>query len=75
MKQLAPAEVGVRLPAQECSPTKPKLAWFMCLTPAVDAQALKHLDYVKAAVISARFNAPSLAPYVVLVRAHCPVTS
>ena len=40
----------------------------MCLSPATDALALQHLAYVKAAIVSARLNAPSLAPYVVLVR-------
>ena len=57
-----------RVTAIECSQKLPKLAWFMCLTPASDAQALRHLDYVKAAIVSARLNAPTLAPYVILVR-------
>ena len=39
----------------------------MCLTPGTDTLALKHLEYVQAAIISARFNAPTLAPYVILV--------
>ena len=72
LKQLAPAETGIHLPAPECSPVRPRMAWFMCLTPAVDAQALKHLEYVKAAIVSARLNAPSLAPYIILVRASSP---
>ena len=67
LKQLAPAEVGIRLPAAECSAVRPRIAWFMCLSPAVDAKALKHLEYVKAAIVSARLNAPSLAPYIILV--------
>ena len=64
---LAPA-APVRLAAAECSQQQPRLAWFMCLSPATDALALQHLAYVKAAIVSARLNAPSLAPYVVLVR-------
>ena len=56
-----------QLPPTGCAKTRPQLAWFMCLTPATDRQALKHLEYAKAAIISARLNAPSLAPYVVLV--------
>ena len=56
------------LATAECADRpRPVLAWFMCLTPATDALALGHLDYVKAAIVSARLNAPSLAPYVVLV--------
>lgn len=39
----------------------------MCLTPATDAKALKHLEYVKAALLSARLNAPTLAPHVILI--------
>ena len=57
----------MRLTAPQCVATPPRMAWFMCLTPATDAQALKHLDYVKAAIISARLNAPSLAPYIIWV--------
>jgi hypothetical protein len=69
LKQLAPATADMRLPAPECSPVRPRMAWFMCLSPAVDAQALKHLEYVKAAIVSARLNAPSLKPYIILVLA------
>lgn len=70
LHDLAPNEtvVNVNLQAAECAAVQPKLAWFMCLTPASDKIALGHLDYAKAAIISARLNAPSITPYVVLVR-------
>lgn len=70
LHDLVPQGNHARLAAAECSPVPPRLAWFMCLTPASDEQALQHLQYVKAAIVSARLNAPSLAPYVVLVRAR-----
>ena len=69
LRELAPpSSKRPQLLAAECSRVQPKLAWFMCLTPATDMKALQHLDYVKAAIVSARLNAPSLAPYVVMVR-------
>ena len=68
LRELAPpSSQRPQLLAAECSSVRPKLAWFMCLTPATDMLALKHLDYVKAAIVSARLNAPSLAPYVVMI--------
>ncbi len=51
-----------------CTAGLAKLAWFMCLTPGTDEQALGHLEYVQAAIMSARLNAPSVAPHVILVR-------
>ena len=53
--------------ASSCSLHRARLAWFMCLTPATDTKALKHLEYVKAAILSARFNAPTLAPHIILI--------
>ena len=49
--------------------TAPETAWFMCLTEPTDATSSTHLDFVRAAVVSARFNAPSLAPHVVWLTA------
>ena len=72
LRRPAPHGDSVRLTTAECSAVPPKLAWFMCLTPATDKLALGHLQYVKAAIISARLNAPSIAPYVVLVRHTIP---
>lgn len=57
-----------QLSAPPCSAQAAKLAWFMCLTPGTDEQALGHLEYVQSAIVSARLNAPTLAPHVILVR-------
>ena len=64
LQDLAPADTSL-LPPPRCSYAK--LAWFMCLTPGTDALAMKHLQYVQSAIVSARFNAPTLAPHVILV--------
>jgi hypothetical protein len=67
LQELAPLEVNIRLPGPECLPKPPRLAWFMCITPATDALSMKHLEYAKAAIVSARLNAPTLAPYILYI--------
>ena len=67
LRELTPNVTAGRLPTPECSTVRPRLAWFMCITPATDALSLKHLEYAKAAIVSARINAPTLAPYIVLI--------
>ena len=44
---------------------RPTLPWFMCITQPEDETALTYFDMVRAAVVSARLHAPSLAPYVI----------
>ena len=55
-------------------PPKPRTAWFMCLTQPRDAIAREHLAFARAAIVSARLRAPSLAPHVIYIteRPHPP---
>ena len=55
-------------------PSKPRTAWFMCLTQPRDAIAREHLAFARAAIVSARLRAPSLAPHVIYIteRPHPP---
>ena len=48
----------------------PDTAWFMCLTEPTGSTSSAHLDFARAAIVSARLNAPSLAPHVVFL--HTP---
>lgn len=42
-------------------------AWFMCLHKANSSREIAFFDYVRVAVLSAKLNAPSLAPYVLYI--------
>lgn len=48
----------------------PTTAWFMCLHKPSSPREIAFFDYVKVAIMSARINAPSLAPYVLYM--HSP---
>ena len=48
----------------------PDTAWFMCLTEPTGSTSSAHLDFARSAIVSARLNAPSLAPHVVFL--HTP---
>ena len=53
----------------EVAEWSPTTAWFTCLTAPLDDTSSRHADYVRAAVLSARLHAPSLAPHVILLGA------
>jgi len=62
---LAPAQPRPLPPAS----ASPELAWFICLTaPTDDERTSAHLDFARAAIVSARLNAPSLAPHVIFLQ-------
>lgn len=65
--RLRPMQV-LNLGDKSCQVQAPKLAWFICLTPGIDGLAVNHLQYAKAAIVSAKLNAPTLSPHVILVR-------
>ena len=46
----------------------PDTAWFMCLTEPTGSTSSAHLDFARSAIVSARLNAPSLAPHVVFLQ-------
>ena len=47
----------------------PETAWFLCLTePTDDARSGAHLDFARAAIVSALLNAPTLSPHVIFLK-------
>ena len=49
---------------------QPTTAWFMCLHKPASEKEVSFFDYVKAAIMSARINAPSLAPHVLYMHSE-----
>ena len=62
---LAPAQPRPLPPVS----ASPELAWFICLTaPTDDERSSAHLDFARASIVSARLNAPNLAPHVIFLQ-------
>lgn len=57
-------------PRKSITPEPPTTAWFMCLHKPSSSREIAFFDYVRVAIMSARLNAPSLAPYVLYM--HSP---
>ena len=69
---IAPPRAPVSWAALPLPSVRPRLAWFTCVTKpsAADSTGWDNLAHLRAAVVSARLNAPSLAPHVVYL--HSP---
>ena len=55
----------VRADALPPPPRRARTAWFLCLTQPRDAISREHQQFARAAIVSARLNAPSVAPHVI----------
>ena len=55
----------VRAGALPPPPRRARTAWFLCLTQPRDAISREHQQFARAAIVSARLNAPSVAPHVI----------
>ena len=53
----------VRADALPPPPRRARTAWFLCLTQPRDAISREHQQFARAAIVSARLNAPSVAPH------------
>ena len=56
---------GVVRSVSDGSARRARTAWFLCLTQPRDAISREHQQFARAAIVSARLNAPSVAPHVI----------